>query len=161
DDTGSEWTREDERFTFRLFPNRFVYSRDQNRASAPYLTVTLGPADRQPPGAPTGLKSEAAELPPGEAIVSWATPRALGPAGTLGSVPAPAAKAGPRELIPLAGPGGSRVEMHLRGLGPEGGSSHRLSVRAVDGAGNVGPAAEATVRLTADRAEPLPGRAWE
>ncbi len=37
DDTGSEWTRNGETFTFQLFPNRFVYSREQNRASAPYL----------------------------------------------------------------------------------------------------------------------------
>ena len=29
DDTGSEWTRDGERFTFHLFPNRFVFSRDQ------------------------------------------------------------------------------------------------------------------------------------
>src|SRR3954464_9534902 len=84
DDTGSEWTRDGERFTSHLFPNRFVYSRDQNRASAPYLTVTLGPVDRQPPEAPAGLRSEAGDLPPGEAIVSWATPRDAGPAGTLG-----------------------------------------------------------------------------
>ena len=45
DDTGSEWAREGERFTFRLYPNRFLYSRDQNRASAPYLTVRVGPED--------------------------------------------------------------------------------------------------------------------
>ena len=37
DDTGSEWTHEGERFQLRIFPNRFVYSRDQNRASAPIL----------------------------------------------------------------------------------------------------------------------------
>ena len=29
-------------------PNRFAYSRDQNAASAPYFTVTLGPEDRSP-----------------------------------------------------------------------------------------------------------------
>ncbi len=29
DDTGSEWTHEGDRFHLRLFPNRFVYSRDQ------------------------------------------------------------------------------------------------------------------------------------
>ncbi len=28
DDTGSEWTREGEKFTFRHFPNRFIYSRE-------------------------------------------------------------------------------------------------------------------------------------
>ena len=44
DDTGSEWTRRGESFTFRLFPNRFAYSRDQNRASA--LTSRSSPAPR-------------------------------------------------------------------------------------------------------------------
>ena len=58
DDTGSEWTRRGESFTFRLFPNRFAYSRDQNRASAPYFDVELGPEDRRPPAAPTGLRVE-------------------------------------------------------------------------------------------------------
>ena len=86
DDTGSEWTRSGETFTFRLFPNRFVYSRDQNRASAPYFTVELGPEDRRPPAAPSGLRVEpqTALLPAGEALVSWVTPRDDGPAGTLG-----------------------------------------------------------------------------
>ena len=45
------------RSRFRIFPNRFVYSRDQNRASAPYFTIELGPEDRQPPAAPSGLRS--------------------------------------------------------------------------------------------------------
>ncbi len=43
DDTGSEWTRNGEKFTFRLFPNRFVFSREQNRASAPVLHDRTGP----------------------------------------------------------------------------------------------------------------------
>ena len=74
DDTGSEWTREGERFTFRLFPNRFVYSRDQNRASAPYLTVILGAADQQPPAAPTGLIVRVARSAPrrGDRLVGHA-----------------------------------------------------------------------------------------
>ena len=86
DDTGSEWTRNGEAFTFRLFPNRFVYSREQNRASAPYFTIELGPEDRRPPEAPPSLRLEpgTALLPAGEAIVSWVTPRDAGPAGTLG-----------------------------------------------------------------------------
>ena len=59
DDTGSEWTRTGETFKFRLFPNRFVYSREQNRASAPYFTIDLGPEDRRPPEAPTEPASRA------------------------------------------------------------------------------------------------------
>jgi hypothetical protein len=55
DDTGSEWTRAGQSFALRLFPNRFVYSREQNRSSAPYLTIEMGPEDRQPPAAPSDL----------------------------------------------------------------------------------------------------------
>ncbi len=51
DDTGSEWTRHGETFTQRIFPNRFVYSREQNRSRVPYFHVALGPDDRQPPTA--------------------------------------------------------------------------------------------------------------
>ncbi|NQT88135.1 hypothetical protein HQ560_15315, partial [bacterium] len=42
DDTGSEWTRQGERFTFRHFPNRFVHSRESGAKTAPYFTVYLG-----------------------------------------------------------------------------------------------------------------------
>ncbi|MCU0710909.1 MAG: DUF4091 domain-containing protein [Pirellula sp.] len=39
DDVGSEYRRDGNRFEYRLMPNRFFYSRDQNRASAPYFVV--------------------------------------------------------------------------------------------------------------------------
>ena len=86
DDTGSEWTRNGETFTFRLFPNRFVFSREQNRSSAPYFLIEPGPEDRRPPEAPSGLRLEPGTsfLPAGEALISWVTPRDAGPAGTLG-----------------------------------------------------------------------------
>ena len=85
-DTGSEWTRAGEKFALRLFPNRFVYSREQNQSSAPYLTIELGPDDRLPPAAPSDLMVEPGTtcLPAGEALVSWVTPRDDGAAGTLG-----------------------------------------------------------------------------
>ena len=57
DDTGSEWTRNGETFTFRIFPNRFVYSREQNRASAPYFTIEPGPEDRRRAGSPVRVAS--------------------------------------------------------------------------------------------------------
>ena len=104
DDTGSEWTRQGESFTFRLFPNRFAYSREQNRASAPYFEVVPGPEDRRPPSAPTGLRVEpqTALLPSGEALVSWVTPPDAGSAGTLGFFAELGGRAVPRELIPMA-----------------------------------------------------------
>ena len=42
DDTGSEWTRQGEKFTYQHFPNRFVSSREDGAAKAPYLIVFLG-----------------------------------------------------------------------------------------------------------------------
>jgi Domain of unknown function (DUF4091) len=161
DDTGSEWTHLGDRFQLRIFPNRFVYSRDQNRANAPFLSVTLGPEDREPPAAPTSLTSESRDLPPGEASVSWVTPRDHGPAGTLGFMATLAGRPIPRELIPLAGRPGTRVLMYLRDLGLEEASSAVVSVSAVDGAGNLGPAATTTVRFLGKPGGSLPGSAPE
>jgi hypothetical protein len=165
DDTGSEWSRQGERFAFRLFPNRFVYSRDQNQASAPYLMVVLGAEDRLPPAAPGDVKAETFDLPAGEAIVSWITPRDAGPAGTLGFFAAIEGRSIPSEHVPMAGAPGSRVFMHLRDLGPAlakaGTGPLRLSIQAVDGAGNIGPETVASIRLSNRTAEALPGRARE
>ncbi len=54
DDTGSEWTREGEKFTPVHMPNRFIFSRESGPNSAPYLTVVLGPKDDSPPDATDG-----------------------------------------------------------------------------------------------------------
>ncbi len=159
DDTGSEWTRQGESFTFRLFPNRFAYSRDQNRSSAPYFEVESGPEDRRPPSAPGGLRVEptTSMLPAGEAMVSWTTPRDAGPAGTLGFFAELGGRALPRELIPIAGEPGARVEMHLHDLNLAPGSAPMLSVRAVDAAGNISPAATAAIRVSGRLPAALPG----
>ncbi len=87
-------------------------------------------------------------LPAGEALVSWITPRDAGRAGTLGFFAAIDGVALPRELIPVAGAAGTRVEMHLRNLRIPARSEHKLSVRAVDAAGNLGPEATTTIRLS-------------
>ena len=158
DDTGSEWTRTGETFTQRIFPNRFVYSREQNRSSAPYFTIELGPEDRRPPAAPSGLRVEPATslLPPGEALVSWVTPPDDGRPGTLGFFVTLNDRPVPRELIPLAGQAGGRVEMHLRDLKLEPERTLKLSVQAVDGAGNRGTAATAEITVSSFVPAPLP-----
>jgi hypothetical protein len=150
DDTGSEWSRLGERFTFRLFPNRFVYSRDQNPASAPYFTIELGPEDHSPPDAPAGLRLEPGTeaLPAGEGLVSWITPRDIGPSGTIGFFVALGGSPLPRELIPPAGAPGARVVMHVYGLKGPIRSEQTLSVRAVDASGNQGPEATINVHLS-------------
>ena len=158
DDTGSEWARNGETFTQRIFPNRFVYSRQQNRSSAPYFHVELGPDDHQPPAAPSGLRvaSQTTQLPAGEAMISWVTPRDSGPAGTLGFFVAIEGRPLPRERIPMAGAVGERVEMLLRDVELAPGATVTLSVRAVDGAGNLGPAATARFQVSNRIPAPLP-----
>lgn len=159
DDTGSEWTRTGDTFTLRVFPNRFVYSREQNRASAPYFTVEVGPPDHRTPGAPGELRAEpeTAVLPAGEAIVSWVTPGDVGPAGTLGFLVSVDGRPVPRELVPMAGASGVRVAMALHDLGLKPGANVSLSVRAVDAAGNSGPAATTRVTTSGRIAVALPG----
>ncbi len=116
DDTGSEWTRQGEKFTSQHMPNRFVYSRDQNAASAPYFTVTLGPEDHSRRRAPTALRWDTEGLPTGEATVSWLTPRDEGGAGTIGFFVRVNGRDAPRTAIPRAGNPGDRVFMRLRDL---------------------------------------------
>ncbi|XZE44493.1 hypothetical protein SH467x_004102 [Pirellulaceae bacterium SH467] len=66
DDTGSTWKRDGENFDFQLFPNRTVFSKDSNRASAPYLLV------ESTPGVP-------APSPPTPSDVVWVPPAGSDP----------------------------------------------------------------------------------
>ncbi len=156
DDTGSEWKREGEKFTWFHSPNRFLHSREAGVDKAPYMTVVLGPEDKELPEAPSGLQSDVADLPAGEAWVSWATPRDLGPAGTAGFFVRVNGTEVPRYLVPKAGPAGTRVRMHLRDLNLKPGAQVNLEVRAVDGAGNIVSAAAAAVRVSSHVAPVLP-----
>ena len=83
DDTGSEWTRDGEKFTHASYAQPF---RPQPRSRAGQRSVldrlsgrrgqdAAGRADR-------ACAAEAADLPAGEAWVSWITPKDEGPAGT-------------------------------------------------------------------------------
>ena len=47
DDTGSTWTRKGDEFQQKIFPNRFVYSRDSNASSTPYFMVDVATPDAQ------------------------------------------------------------------------------------------------------------------
>ncbi len=42
DDTGTEWTRDGEKYTERMFPNRFVHSRESGEKTAPFFMIELG-----------------------------------------------------------------------------------------------------------------------
>lgn len=132
DDTGTEWSRDGDRFTLHPFPNRFIYGRDQNSASAPYFTVVLGARDELPPDPVTELVVDPAtsDLPEGEAIVSWLTPRDHGPAGVLGFRVAGSSSPIGLDVTPLAGRAGERVRIHLTR------ANESITVEAVDAAGN-------------------------
>ena len=158
DDTGSEWTRQGEKFTSHHMPNRFVSSREQNNA-APYFTIELGPEDKAAPEAPRGLVADVAtaDLPAGEAWVSWVSPADQGPSGTAGFVVLVDRKPVPRYLIPRAGKPGERVRMHLRDLGLPAGAQALVSVQAVDGAGNLGLTVQETIRVSRRQPRPLEG----
>ncbi len=89
------------------------------------------------------------------------TPRDHGPAGTLGFFATLAGRPIPRELIPLAGPPGTRVLMHLRDLGLEATASAVVSRAGRGRRGNLGPAATTTVRFLGNPGGSLPGSAPE
>ncbi|HXE55028.1 MAG TPA: hypothetical protein VN541_18545, partial [Tepidisphaeraceae bacterium] len=158
DDTGSEWTRDGEKFKLRLFPNRFIYSRDSNRASAPYFTIELGPEHHEPPETPIHMQSRVDDLPAGEADVSWMTPpdRDRDGVPAVGFVVELNGRRVPQYLVPAA-VAGQRVFMHLRDLGLKRGQTARFVVRAVDGAGNVGEPAGIQVKVSDSLPKPLPG----
>lgn len=146
DDVGTEWSRQGDRLVWNVFLNRFIASREAGAARAPYLMVKLGPADREPPQAPGNLSWQNEGLPPGEAVVTWRTPRDQGPAGVLGFEVRYSDKSSfnwmmatpvPRYMIPAAAAEGEPVTMHLRDL-PKvaAGATLTVGVRAVDAAGN-------------------------
>ena len=157
DDTGSEWTRDGERFKLRLFPNRFVHSRESGERNAPFFTVELGAEDHLPPPAPAQLRCDASDLPAGEAEVSWVTPVDHGPAGTVGFLVTANDRPVPQYLVPAAGRNGERVIMHLRDLALRPAETVNVTVRAVDGAGNVSEPASLGVKVSGDVPQPLPG----
>ena len=102
DDTGTELVRDGEDVTIRLFPNRFIFSRDQNAASAPWLELQLANVDIKPaiPAKPTNLSVQSKNLPPGEAVVKWDIP-SLETSGILGFDVTLNGQEIPRYMIPV------------------------------------------------------------
>jgi len=162
DDTGTEWQREGERVEFRLFPNRFVFSRNGPAERAPYLQVRLGPADTVPPPPPTDLKAEAKGLPAGEAYIHWRVPEDPSPGRTIGFFVQVNGKPVPQYLVPVASQPGQQVTMHLRDLNLPLGAKVEVEIRAVDAAGNIGPPARISAVLSEHKVPSLPTLAgWE
>lgn len=144
DDVGSEWKRTGDKFEVFPFPNRYIYSRQQNASVAPYFTIQVGAEDRQAPLVPTNLVSESTDLPAGEALIHWKTPTDEGPAGPLGFEVKIDNNRVPLYLVPKGDITGATVQMHVRDLGLDPEQKHVVSVAAIDRAGNIGQAATLT-----------------
>ena len=152
DDVGTEWSQKGGKFADAVYPNRFFASREQ-RGSEPWLEVWTDGSDSAPPAAVAGVEVDAAILPAGQAVVRWKTPadagggRVLGYNVTCSRAGQPAA-AVPRYLVPMAGDAGEEVRLVLQDLGLKSGEAVKLSIVAVDAAGNAGPACAAQVTVS-------------
>lgn len=72
DDTGTEVIQDGEDAIIRLFPNRFVYSHEQNRACEPMLEVEFEDSDdTKSPSSPADASFDATPAPRGTANLSW------------------------------------------------------------------------------------------
>ncbi len=109
-----------------------------------------------PPPPPLDLRAEVGDLPSGEAVVTWTTPPDRGPAGTLGFEVAVDGDPLPPSVVPLARLAPERNRLHLRDRRLPAGAAVKLTIRAVDAAGNVGPAARLDLAVSRRAPRPLP-----
>lgn len=144
DDVGSEYERNGERFTWKLFPNRFVYSHEQSNGR-PYFVVNVGGENHAPPAAPKWVRAVRQERAGGSRVVAEHT--GDGDDGTLGYLARygegeqanwEKGTAVPQYLLPMAGPGTNTID--LEALGGTAGQKYWIAIRAVDGAGNASEA---------------------
>jgi hypothetical protein len=149
DDTGSEWTREGEKFKLRLFPNRFIFSREGGKQNAPYLTIELGAEDREAPEAP--------KLTASPTEVNWHTPPDRGPAQVAGFVAEIDGKPVAEYLLPRPADASTPLSLLLSDLGLAAGRTAKLTLRAVDGAGNLGAPSSITIHAPDESVPPLAG----
>ncbi len=152
DEVGNEWSLRGGRFKYIYFPNRYCYSR-KKYGSGPWLEVWTNGTDIDPPEGISSIQVKTRNFPPGEALVTWKTPRDYGGGKTLGFQvdycrEGEDEKLMPRYLVPMAGKPGEEVLMHIHDLPFEPGEVIRLTIRPVDTAGNIGPAITKIVKLS-------------
>jgi hypothetical protein len=154
DDVGSEYTRNGNSFTFRNFPNRYMFSRDGGKANAPYFTLYVSGRDTQPPAAIGEIIHKIDPHSVYQASLAWRTPKDSGTGAigfdarwSTGAFDWKTAKPVPRYLIPMAGKADDRVIMQLRDLEAKPGATITVGVRAVDGAGNASAVKTTSVKL--------------
>ena len=151
DEVGNTWSLKNGKFKYSYFPNRFCYSREKKK-NAPWIEIWTDGEDFEPPEPIAVLTVETNNLPAGEAVVSWNTPRDAGGSETIGFFVDyfydGFKKEVPRYLIPMAKEYGELVKMHIQNLAFHPGQTIALQVRAVDGAGNISRPFEQKVKLS-------------
>lgn len=157
DEVGNEWSFKKGKFAYTYFPNRFLYSRESKR-SAPWLEVWTNGKDTIPPEGLSKLSVDTTGMPAGEAVVEWATPVDRGGSKTFGFhvryEKQGSNKPIPRYLIPKAGKPGEVVRMHIQDIGFNAGEEIVMTIRPVDGAGNVGTPFRKNIRLSSGTSMP-------
>ncbi len=153
DEVGSEWIDSNEKFTWRVYPNRFCYSRHNPKDKQPYLEIWTDGTDDQAPNAVVHTKVITEGLKPGQAILKWIVPNDNGAAGTIGFDVTYERADGtkgtfPRYLIPMARVQGGACIMQIQDLPFTAGEEIKVSIVPVDAAGNRGPAFTRGVTLS-------------
>jgi hypothetical protein len=153
DEVGSEWEDKDNTFVWRVYPNRFCYSRHNGKDLQPFLEVWTNGSDEQAPNPVEYSKVITEGLPPGQAILKWITPKDNGDAGTIGFDVSYIDEAGnskdfPRYLIPMARVEGGACIMQIQDLPFKAGQTIQVSIVPIDAAGNKGKAFTRTVTLS-------------
>ncbi|MCL2348513.1 MAG: DUF4091 domain-containing protein [Planctomycetaceae bacterium] len=161
DDTGTELIRNGEDVTIRIFPNRFVYSRDQNASVTPWLELRLADDDheRLPPEKPSNIRIQTKGLPPGEAVVQWDIPP-LEKSDTLGFMVKLDHRDVPRFMIPVpsfSAAASQSMTMRLRDLGLAPGAQVQIEIQAVNASGVVSEAATASFCVSKESLMQFPG----
>jgi hypothetical protein len=153
DEVGNEWSLTEGEFRYRWFPNRFCYSRER-KGDAPWLEVWVDGEDRVPPDQVTAIHVDRENLPPGEAVIEWETPKDMGGGKTLGFIVTCLSDNReiefPRYLVPMAGNPGEPVRMHIQDMNFRPGEERAISIKAVDSAGNIGKPFTTKIRLSSD-----------
>ncbi len=132
DDVGNEWTRQGDAFQWRLFPNRFFYSKDQNASVAPRFEIWA--AEGQPvvvppsPAPPPLAGAERIDLPAIAAPAEETAPQRPLAVGDLFGRPLGVLRAARGETVwlNLRAEAGTRLDFAM----PEGLSGKLFSIDA-------------------------------
>ncbi|WP_157369519.1 GDSL-type esterase/lipase family protein [Zavarzinella formosa] len=159
DDTGSEWSREGEKVSFKHFPNRFIHSRESGPKNAPYFEVFVGENDLESAPAVENLKAFSSDEDlVGEKWIRWRLAKQHDDQFVSFDLLLDG-KSVPRYLCspPLRSKSVESV-FQLRDMNLRAGQEVSLSVTAVAGNGSRGESKEIHFKVGSRVPKPFPGQ---